>query len=427
MTHPEDRTQDLKLAYIIGAYPSLTTTFIDREIVRLRQLGVDLGVLSIRRPSATPSGEQASLQSGVTYLLPVSILPFIGAHLWYAIARLTVYWPTLFYLFTRPHPSFKSRLKTVLHFGEGVYAAHLLHAQAYDQLHAHFIDRAATITLVASRLLGIPYSVTAHANDIYVNPILLPEKLSEASFVATCTGYNEEHLTAIGHGLFNHKLACIYHGLDIGKYQPGPAQTQGQAVVLSVGQLREKKGFTFLLKACRQLIDQGYDLACQIVGEGPMRTDLEAQIRQLSLENVVTLCGALPHEEVIEKYRQATIFVLPSVVDSEGGRDGIPNVTLEAMAMEVPVVSTRISGIPEAVKDGINGLLIPPGDEAALAAALAELLDNPDERLEMGRNGRQMVANVFSVEKNVDRLYAEFQTTNGANQLVTEGMAQSYG
>lgn len=399
---------DLRLAYIIGTYPLLTTTFIDREIQRLRQWGVTLQVLSIRRPSGPLSPEQRSLQMGVIYLLPVALFAFIRAHLYFALTRPLTYVRTVAYLLTRPHPSMRSRGKTGLHFCLGVYAAHRLRAHAPTHLHAHFVDRAATVAFTASRLLGIQYSITAHANDIYVDPVLLPEKLHAAAFVATCTGYNEEHLAHMELDLMPHQLSCIYHGLDVERYQPNREPSPARNMILAVGQLKEKKGFDYLLLACRQLLDQGYPVVCQIVGEGPQRAQLERQIQQLALGECVTLCGALPHEAVIEKYRQAAIFVLPAVVDAEGGRDGIPNVILEAMAMELPVVSTRHSGIPEAVCHNVNGLLVPPTDAAALAAALEQLLRDPEARQRMGRNGRQIVLEKFELEQNVKRLLVEF-------------------
>ncbi|MCB0190932.1 MAG: glycosyltransferase [Anaerolineae bacterium] len=400
--------ENLNLIYIIGTYPKLTTTFIDREISLLRKWGVNLHILSIKHPDTRLSPEQDSLLEDIIYMLPPSWLSLIGAHFRFVSLHPLAYWRTLFYLLTRSHPSVYSRFKTFLHFGQGVYAAHLLRHQPCDQIHAHFIDRAATVALVAGRLMNVPYSVTAHASDIYVNPILLPEKLSEAKFVATCTGFNEHHLAQQGEGLFNHKVNCIYHGLEISKYQPAVPPPPEKKLILGVGQLREKKGFSYLLKACQRLVAQGYEFKCHIAGEGPLRRTLEAQICELSLNDTVTLCGALSHSDVIEKYRQATVFVLPAVLGADGDRDGIPNVILEAMAMQLPVVSTQHSGIPEVVEDGLNGLLVPPADDKALADALARLLDSPDERRQMGLKGRQTVNRKFDLERNVKRLFAEF-------------------
>ncbi|HEY0605027.1 MAG TPA: glycosyltransferase [Herpetosiphonaceae bacterium] len=393
-----------RLTYIIGTYPSLTTTFIDREILAARRSGVDVRILSIRRSSGRLSAEQERLREDVVYLLPVAWLSFIAGHLRFALLHAWTYWSTLLYLLTRPHPSLRARLMTLLHFAEGGYAAHLLRRSPGDQLHAHFVDRAATVALVASRLLGVPYSVTAHANDIYVNPVLLPEKLGAASSVITCTGYNQAHLAKLGAGHFDSKVSCIYHGLDLSHYQPGNGAQSGTPLLLSVGQLKEKKGLTYLIDACQLLHQRGYVFECQIVGEGPLRAQLEAQIRESGLADVVRLCGALPHVEVIDKFAQASMFVLPCVLGANGDRDGIPNALLEAMAMQLPVVSTAISGIPEVVVDGTNGLLVPPADAEALATALARLLDDAEFRHELGLQGRRTVTEQFDVEWNVRRM-----------------------
>jgi glycosyltransferase involved in cell wall biosynthesis len=338
----------------------------------------------------------------------VNWLVFLWSNLWFAVLRPRAYFGTFLYLISRPHPSLKTRAMTVFHFAEGVFAAYFLRGENWDHLHAHFIDRAATVALVASRLIGIPYSLTAHASDIYVNPILLKEKLGGAKFVATCTGYNRDYLSQFGEGLFNHKLNCIYHGLELDRYRRKPAPSPDKAILLSVGQLKERKGFRYLVGACRLLIDRGYAVECHIIGEGPLRTDLEEQIRQLSLEGSVLLCGSLLHQEVIEQYQAAAVFVLPAVLGGDGDRDGIPNVILEAMAMELPVVSTNHSGIPEVVQHGVTGLLVSPADEAALAEAIAKLLEDADLRRRLGRNGRQTVAEKFDVERNVTRLLGEF-------------------
>jgi glycosyltransferase involved in cell wall biosynthesis len=402
------QTGGLRLAYLVGTYPALTTTFIAREVVLLQKWGIRLQVFSIRRPPEPLTAEQRELQRGVVYLLPVRIFSLLAAHLQFAFLRPGKYFGMLFYLLTCPHPDFSSRLKTFLHFGEGVYLAHLLRREHWDQIHAHFVDRAATLAMVASALLDVPYSVTAHANDIYVAPVLLPEKLARASFVATCTGYNKDHLSRILPGSLNGKVKCIYHGLDLEAYRRDPRPPEGKPVLISVGQLKEKKGFAYLLQACRLLKDAGYDFECQIVGEGPLRDALQAQIRQLCLEDTVMLCGALPHPQVIEKYRRATLFVLSCVLGGDGDRDGIPNVILEAMAMELPVVSTRHSGIPEVVEDEVNGLLVPPADGKALAVAVAKLLDDPARGRQYGTRGRHTVLEKFDLARNVKRLLAEF-------------------
>jgi glycosyltransferase involved in cell wall biosynthesis len=313
--------------------------------------------------------------------------------MYFAVLRPQRYFKTLLYLMTRPHPRVKARyltprFMTCLHFIEGV-------------------DRAATVALVVSRLLDKPYSLSIHAGpDVFVDPVLLREKILEARHVATCTLYNKYYLeTLIGQDL-NHKISHIRHGLDLAMYCPGPSVSDERPLILSVGQLTERKGLVQLVKGCRSLKDQGYDFTCQIVGSGPQCQELEDLIKQLSLEDTVTLCGALRHEEVIEKYGQATVFVLPCIASQDGNVDGIPNVLAEAMAMQVPVISTRLSGIPELVEDQVNGLLISPGDETALVTAMAWLLADPILRGRLGQNGRRAVLEKFDVERNVRKFAA---------------------
>jgi glycosyltransferase involved in cell wall biosynthesis len=406
-----DRTETAALpvlVYIIGTYPLLTTTFIDREIELLRRWGITLRVISLRRPGGLLSPEQEVLQADVAYVLPVDVGGLVMNHMRFLVGRPVVFSKVLFGLLTRPHPSQRARLKTLLHFGEGVEVAALIRREFpdVDHIHAHFADRAATVALVAGRLLDLPYSLTAHANDIYVEPTLLAEKISGASFVATCTGYNASFLACAAAG--GSDIACIYHGLDAQQYRPDQTLRRGKLRLLAVGQLKEKKGFSYLIEACQILRADGYEFSCEIVGEGPLRAELEAQVRDFSLEEAVTLRGALEHHEVIAAYREAAIFVLPCITAADGDRDGIPNVILEAMAMELPVVSTRHSGIPEAVADGETGLLVTPRDAAALAAALAGLMSDAERRRRLGREGRHRVVEAFDVETNVQQLFDRF-------------------
>jgi glycosyltransferase involved in cell wall biosynthesis len=406
-----DIARRLRLVYIIGTYPSLTTTFIDREVLLLNEMDAGPDIISVRRPepSQSPRGQQALPR--ITYLLPCGLWRLIASHARFAVLHPVKYLGTLCFLLTMRHPDWKARLMTLLHFGEGVVAAGYIQRLEANHIHAHFVDRAATLAMTASRLLDIPYSLTAHANDIYVRPIMLDEKIGGAVFAATCTRYNKEHLVRTLRGRAGSNVHCIYHGLDTGKYKPGETAPEVPPLLIAVGQLKEKKGFTHLLSACRLLRDRGYDFQCQIVGDGPLRSELQNRIHQLDLNATVRLLGALSHSEVVEKYSQASIFTLPCVVAPDGDRDGIPNVILEAMAMGLPVVATSHSGIPEVVVSGVNGLLVPPADETALADALAELLDHPAQRRLFGQNARRTVIDRFDVASNACKLLKQFITS----------------
>jgi glycosyltransferase involved in cell wall biosynthesis len=302
-----------------------------------------------------------------------------------------------------------TRLRTLMHFGLAVHIARLLRARyPTDHIHAHFMDRAALVAVIAGRLLGKPFSVTAHASDIYLDPVLLPEKMAEAKFIATCTRYNESHLRSLCKDASRADVRCIYHGLDIRTYIPNERAPRHRPLLLSVGQLKDRKGMHHLVEACGHLRDWGVEFDCEIIGDGDRRDRLNEMIERHGLGGHVSLLGAMPHEVVLEKYRVATVFVLPCVTSVDGDRDGIPNVILEAMAMELPVVSTVHSGIPEAVQDGRTGILVSPGDSLGLADALARLIKDKELSREMGRAGRKRVSEMFDPNRNVKELLSEF-------------------
>ena len=404
--------EPLRVAYVIGTYPSLTTTFIDREIEALRRRGVRISVITIRRPEGRLSPEQAAQGGSVRSVLPVPLVALIRSHLRFIRRRPRAYARAAIFLLSRPHPGARERVRTALHFGEAVHAATLIEELGpFDRIHAHFVDRAAVVALVAGRLLGIPYSATAHARDIFVSPVLLPEKASEATFVATCTGFNRAHLEATLGPAAASKLRCIHHGVDAARYAPNAGGPNGATpTILAVGQLREKKGFDDLVRACELLRARELAFSCDIVGEGPLERHLMMLARSLALGTTIRFSGALTHAEVIERYRTAAVFVLPSVTAADGDRDGIPNVVLEAMASGLPVVATRTSGIPEAVEEGGSGFLVPMHDPHALADRVETLLRDPVLRSRFGERGRALVAERFDVVANADRLLVEFRT-----------------
>ena len=408
----------MKIAYVLSSFPGLTTTFVDREILEVQRSGIELVLVSMwTPPECGVSEEIRGLAETTKYLLPAPWFRLLTAHLHFALTRPWTYLTTLIYLLTRRHSKFGDWVRTIFYFIVGVWAAELLCTERIDHIHAHFASRATAVAMTASGLLRVPYSLTAHAYDIYVSPQLLPEKMAGASFVVTCTGYNKMYLESIAGRRLAGKVHLVYHGLDLTQFAPVclPPRNGRRPLLLSVGQLKEKKGFSYLIEACRFLKNRGYDFRCEIVGEGPKRAELEALITALDLDGTVVLQGALPHSEVVARYAQATLFALACVLAEDGDRDGIPNVVLEAMAMQVPVVSTRLSGIPEVVEDGLTGLLVQPGDAKTLADALARLLDAPDLRERLGRQGRKRVEERFNSRNNVGQLIELFEKADSGH------------
>lgn len=408
----EDRgVGTLRLLYVIGTYPLLTTTFIDREIEMLSEWKVDITVMAMRRPDpSTPfTASQEALAAGTLYLLPPRPRTVLASHVYFALRRPIRFWTTLLWLVSRPHPTPKARLKTLLHFGEGVLATYLVRHRDFEEFHAHFADRAATVALVGGRLLDKPFSLSIHTGaDIYVDPVLLAEKIRWARAVTTCTSFNRNHLGGLVDESNTADIYHVRHGLDLRSYTPGPVQDPkpGPATILSVGQLKPRKGFAELIRACALLQQRGYEFRCRIIGDGPQRPMLNDLIANLGLSDVVELAGARSQDDVLAEYRSATLFALPCMQTRDGDVDGIPNVLAEAMAVGLPVVSTELPAVAELVTSEVDGLLTPPGDLDAIADAMARLLDDASLRSRLGAAARDAVAETFDLETNI-RLFAD--------------------
>jgi glycosyltransferase involved in cell wall biosynthesis len=267
-------------------------------------------------------------------------------------------------------------------------------------------------------LTGVPYSFTAHAKDIYVKttPELLRDEAQTAQAVVTCTEYNRRYMSAQIGADGTEKLHCIYHGLDLSQFKfcCPRALDKEPRVILSVGRLVEKKGLSDLISAAHILRQRDRSFQVEIVGDGPLRTGLEAQVRRLGLDDRVKFAGPLPHDELCRVYQRASLFTLPCVVAADGDRDGIPNVLLEAMASGVPVVSTPVSGIPEVIDSEREGLLVPPNDPTRLADALDRLLHSAELRERLALAARAKIEACFSVEKNSAQLVSLFLAGRGA-------------
>ena len=435
------------VAYVMNGFPRLSETFIAHEIHQLEQMGLRLRLFAVKREDeAKVHPVVAAIRAPLTYLPKASSLSGTTLRAWLA-QNLPAFWRAnaavaarhpLRYACTlasalrmswryRPRAADKNesgeraegaiaglRLRKVFikEFLQAGQIADALHrAGDVGHLHGHFCHGVATITWFASRLSGIPFSFTAHAKDIYqteLNPgLLLERKLGAARFVATCTCANAGVLR--GRHERPEDVHAIYHGLDTEYFSPAPkpAQLPIQAAVpmiLSVGRFVEKKGFDQLIEACALLkgeglrdgLHNGLNFACVIVGErGSAFESIRALIEARGLADTVQLRSAVTQDELRDIYRSARVFALPCQVMEDGDRDGFPNVLAEAMAMGVPVVSTRISGIPEMIDNGVHGLLVEPRDAPALAAALRRVLTDAALHTRLARAARQRICQRF--------------------------------
>ena len=266
--------------------------------------------------------------------------------------------------------------------------------------------------MIASRLLGIPYTVQGRAHDIHriKHRFARREKFENAEFVITNSQYNKSCIQALVPKVASLKIHSIYEGIDLQKFQPQfrNGQVLKEAKILCVARLIEEKGLIYLLKACKILKKSGCKFQCKIVGGKEIPTYMNYYIalrrlhKKLELEDCVFFLGAMDFEQVIEEYRWAEIFALPCVVAENGGRDISPNSLIEAMAMKLPVLSTNISAISEIVDHGVNGLLVEPNNEQALAESIKKLISNPSLRNQLGENAREKIQEHFDIKKNIN-------------------------
>lgn len=273
-------------------------------------------------------------------------------------------------------------------------------------MHAHWASVPSSAGLFVARLLSVPFSLTAHAYDIFIDRTLLAEKIQAANYLVTCTETNRRFLCETYPDAPPGRIHAVYHGVDLDVFShEHDARTEGPTI-LAVGRLCDTKGFPDLIEACRLLRDRGLEFRCRIVGDGILRAELERQITAAHLESHVAILGLLPREEVLREYSHARLLAMPCVVTPRGDRDGLPNVVLEAMAMGLPVVATRVSALPEAVEDGVTGRLVPSHDPAALARAIENLWHDAGRRATMGEAARRRVAERFGLRENVEALAA---------------------
>lgn len=368
------------VAVLLSRFPLVTETFILREIDELERQGQPVRLVPLLRadervvhPEARPWVERA--------LYTPFLSAEIGAAVWRRLrgdARRTL--RLLARLFAGCRRSPGVALRTLALFPKALYLAERLVGEGIGHLHAHYATYPATVAYVVSELAGIPYSVTVHAHDLFVDRSLLAEKVRRATWVRTISRYNRETLLRLFPELPPQRVRVIHVGVDPARYA-GAAATPVPAgeppTLLAVAGLKPYKGLPVLLQACDLLRRRGIDFRCDIVGEGPQRRTLERQIRRLRLGDRARLLGARPQEEVANRLAVAAVVVVPSVVAADGQMEGIPVVLMEAMAARRPVVASALSGIPELVEHEVTGTLVPPGDAPALAAALERRLREP--------------------------------------------------
>ncbi len=400
-----------KVAVILKGYPRLSETFIAQEILGLQTAGLDLELISLRHPTDT---KRHPVHEEIT--APVRYLPEYVHHeprrcfdAWLKARRLPGYrkarqiWLNdLWRDRTRNRGRrFVQAMVAAIELGEDV-----------GWLYGHFIHTPGSVTRYAAIMRELPFSISAHAKDIWTSPDWeLSEKLDDAQWTVTCTKGGADHLGSLAANKGAVKL--LYHGLDLTRF-PAPGEEEigslndgstpdGTVRFLSVGRAVEKKGFDTLLQALSLLPTDLHWRWVHIAG-GPLLAELKRQGDDLGISAKLEFLGSQAQSRVLQAYRECDIFVLPCRIASDGDRDGLPNVIVEAQSQGVPVISTPISGIPELIEDGANGLLIEPDQPEKLASAIDQLSRNPKRRRVMGQHGIDIVHQKFNAATEINQL-----------------------
>jgi glycosyltransferase involved in cell wall biosynthesis len=393
---PDTQPQQPPVAVLMSRFPSVTETFILREMIEMERQGIPVRVVSMIKE--TPP----VLHDAVKPWIPRALFtPFLSPSVIAANVRMLARRPLRYLsLLARLIAGTIAKpfvlLKTLAIFPKSVAIAEQLERENVRHVHAHYASFPATMALIIATLgRGITFSITVHAHDIQVDRSLLRWKLREARFVRSISDYNKRFLEDLYPAEARGKIHVIHVGIEPEQYASAAKPADGVPKLLCVAAHKPYKGLPHLIEACRILRDSGVAFHCDIVGHGPMHDELAALIRERGVEDVIVLAGPRPQEEVTRMMADAALFVLPSIVAPDGQMEGIPVALMEALASGRAVVSTTLSGIPELVEHGVSGLLVAPAEAAAFAEAVRTLLADRERAGAMGLRGREKVRSEF--------------------------------
>ena len=413
----------LRVAFVLKGYPRLSETFIAQEIAALERRDLDIAIVSLRQPTdARRHAVHAEVKAPLLYLPEYLLLePLRVLRSWWRMRRLHFYSKafSLWWKDLRRDPT-PNRMRR---FGQALVLAAELPGDI-ERLHAHFLHTPASVARYAATLLGLPWSGSAHAKDIWTTPEWEKrEKLASCDWLVTCTAANRDHLSALAPP---GRVELVYHGIDLARFSARNFTSEkirdgrnpaDPVVILSVARLVEKKGTEVLLEAL-SFLPARVNWKFVHVGGGPLKDSLQSRAKQLGITHRVEWRGALTQDKLLVEYRGADLFALASRVARDGDRDGLPNVLMEAQSQGLACVATRVSAIPELVRDGETGILVQDNDAPALARALESLIANPARRRALGLAGQSAVAARFALEANIEPLARKFGLAAGANRVL---------
>lgn len=391
----------MRAAYVVKRYPRFSETFIVNEILAHEAAGLDVDIFALRPSLDVRFQEEIGrVRAPVTYLESGAGK---ASGLWERIREAARVLPGFLEKLEHATPE---DARTVCQAAD---LAIQCRARQVDHMHAHFATSAASVARLASVFTGIPFTLTAHAKDIFhedVDPEDLSRKLRGAYRTITVSDHNVAHLRAAYPGDAD-GVVRIYNGLDLSVFAPRWHE-RDESVIVAVGRLVEKKGLADLIDACAILKDRGRKLRCRIIGDGEEREALSARISQCDVSDTVELTGPLPRTQVATQLARAALLVAPCVTGRDGNRDGLPTVLIEAMALGTPCLSTKVTGIPEIVRDGETGRLVDERSPHQLADAIEAMLNDPKGAFRLAQAARRLVETEFDVERSARRLRGIF-------------------
>jgi colanic acid/amylovoran biosynthesis glycosyltransferase len=390
----------------MSRFPHLPETFILREMTALAARGWDVRLYPLMRMRAEVVHDEARAWTDRARYLSVGPAALLAANA-VELARAPLTYLSLWAAVLRGcarEPSVLVRSLALLPACVRLAAA--VRRDGVGHVHAHYATYPLLAAWVAHRLTGVSYSVTVHAHDIFTSTAMLDVKLRDVRFVAAISRYNVEHVARLAGPQVRERTHVIHCGVVPSRYEGPPRDTGAGLRLLSIGSLQLYKGQAHLVEACRLLVERGVDVTCRIVGAGPEQEALQRAIDAARLSGRVLLLGPRTQDEVAALLGQANCYAQPSVVAPDGQMEGIPVSIMEALASRLPVVASDLSGIPELVRPGETGWLVPPADAPALADALAEMAANPAEAARRADAGRHLVEQEFDLRRNVEELAA---------------------
>jgi len=397
------------IAYLTGEYPRATDTFIQREVMALRDLGIEVNTCSIRKTGAEHlvGEEQRNEAENTFYVLNAAKKPLrvLGVHFKGLASSPKRYLRAIALAWRSSSPGIKAHLYQLFYFAEAVVLADHLQKQGVTHLHNHIATASCSVAMLASEVSGIPYSFTLHGPDIFFEPHRwrLDLKIEKARFVACISDFCRSQAMAFSAPAHWSKLHIAHCGVEPERYESDAEKQDHGPHLTFVGRLAAVKGLPVLFDALPQILQDFPDLKVTLIGDGPERAQLEQDVQNAGLGNVVEFAGYRSQSDVADMLQQTDMLVLPSFAE------GVPVVLMEAMAARIPVVTTQIAGIPELVENGVSGMLVPPGDTDAFAQAINALLADKTLRLQMGQAGRTKVIDAFNISNEAAWLAEIFQ------------------